>query len=45
MLNLALRPTESLTVFTQQVGRSLRLYSGKDHCVNIDLLIKIGYLD
>lgn len=32
------RPTESLTVFTQQIGRGLRLADGKDHCVIIDLI-------
>ncbi|MBO9128591.1 DEAD/DEAH box helicase family protein [Bacillus sp. 165] len=35
---LFVRPTESLTVFTQQVGRGLRLYDGKKHCVIIDLI-------
>ncbi len=35
---LFVRPTESLTVFTQQVGRGLRLYDGKDHCTIIDLI-------
>lgn len=35
---LFVRPTESLTVFTQQVGRGLRLYDNKDHCVIIDLI-------
>lgn len=32
------RPTESLTVFTQQIGRGLRLATGKSHCVFIDLI-------
>lgn len=32
------RPTESLTVFTQQIGRGLRLAEGKNHCVIIDLI-------
>ncbi|CRK83020.1 DEAD/DEAH box helicase family protein [Neobacillus massiliamazoniensis] len=32
------RPTESLTVFTQQIGRGLRLHPGKDTCVIIDLI-------
>ena len=32
------RPTESLTVFTQQIGRGLRLNTGKSHCVIIDLI-------
>lgn len=35
---LFVRPTESLTVFTQQVGRGLRLAEGKSHCVIIDLI-------
>lgn len=35
---LFVRPTESLTVFTQQVGRGLRLFDGKDNCVIIDLI-------
>ncbi|WP_084135341.1 DEAD/DEAH box helicase family protein [Mesobacillus selenatarsenatis] len=35
---LFVRPTESLTVFTQQVGRGLRLAPGKEHCVIIDLI-------
>lgn len=35
---LFVRPTESLTVFTQQIGRGLRLYETKDHCVIIDLI-------
>ncbi|WP_096439512.1 DEAD/DEAH box helicase family protein [Alteribacter populi] len=35
---LFVRPTESLTVFTQQVGRGLRLFDGKKHCVIIDLI-------
>jgi superfamily II DNA or RNA helicase/HKD family nuclease len=35
---LFVRPTESLTVFTQQVGRGLRLYNGKDYCTIIDLI-------
>ncbi|MCP1135778.1 DEAD/DEAH box helicase family protein [Paenibacillus polysaccharolyticus] len=35
---LFVRPTESLTVFTQQVGRGLRLSEGKSHCVIIDLI-------
>lgn len=32
------RPTESLTVFTQQIGRGLRIAAGKSHCVIIDLI-------
>lgn len=35
---LFVRPTESLTVYTQQIGRGLRLYDGKDNCVIIDLI-------
>ncbi|AXF57990.1 DEAD/DEAH box helicase family protein [Salicibibacter kimchii] len=35
---LFVRPTESLTVFTQQLGRGLRLSEGKEHCVVIDLI-------
>jgi len=35
---LFVRPTESLTIFTQQIGRGLRLHHGKDHCVIIDLI-------
>ncbi|PAQ16088.1 DNA helicase [Bacillaceae bacterium SAOS 7] len=32
------RPTQSLTVFTQQIGRGLRVADGKSHCVIIDLI-------
>jgi superfamily II DNA or RNA helicase/HKD family nuclease len=35
---LFVRPTESLTVFTQQVGRGLRLHPGKEFCTIIDLM-------
>ncbi|MEW9109530.1 MAG: DEAD/DEAH box helicase family protein [Cytobacillus gottheilii] len=35
---LFVRPTESLTVFTQQIGRGLRLHSGKSHCNIIDMI-------
>jgi superfamily II DNA or RNA helicase/HKD family nuclease len=49
---LFVRPTESLTVFTQQIGRGLRLHPGKDSCVIIDLIgnyrnadIKLGLFD
>ncbi|MBD2846627.1 DEAD/DEAH box helicase family protein [Paenibacillus sp. IB182496] len=35
---LFVRPTESLTVFTQQVGRGLRLSETKTHCAIIDLI-------
>ncbi|MHC0038806.1 DEAD/DEAH box helicase family protein [Pseudoneobacillus sp. C159] len=49
---LFVRPTESLTVFTQQIGRGLRIYPGKEYCVIIDLIgnyrnadIKLGLFD
>ncbi|KIQ93819.1 type I restriction enzyme EcoKI subunit R [Anoxybacillus thermarum] len=49
---LFVRPTESLTIFTQQVGRGLRLYPTKQYCVIIDLIgnyrnadIKIALFD
>lgn len=35
---LFVRPTESLTVFTQQIGRGLRLTNQKSHCSIIDLI-------
>src|SRR5690625_1015716 len=35
---LFVRPTESLVVFTQQIGRGLRQYAGKEKCVIIDLI-------
>lgn len=35
---LFLRPTESLTVFLQQLGRGLRLYEGKDCLTVLDLV-------
>ncbi|SDT09931.1 Superfamily II DNA or RNA helicase [Paenibacillaceae bacterium GAS479] len=35
---LFVRPTESLTVFTQQVGRGLRMSEQKSHCTIIDLI-------
>ena len=35
---LFIRPTESLTVYTQQIGRGLRLAEGKSHCVVIDFI-------
>ncbi|WP_026691891.1 DEAD/DEAH box helicase family protein [Peribacillus kribbensis] len=35
---LFVRPTESLTVFTQQIGRGLRLAEGKEYCIIIDLI-------
>lgn len=33
-----LRPTESLTVFLQQLGRGLRLYDGKDYLTVLDFI-------
>ena len=35
---LFLRPTESATVFIQQIGRGLRLHSGKDHLTVLDFV-------
>lgn len=35
---LFVRPTESLTVFTQQIGRGLRIHPEKNQCVVIDLI-------
>ncbi|MTD32019.1 DEAD/DEAH box helicase family protein [Planomicrobium sp. YIM 101495] len=35
---LFIRPTESLTVYTQQIGRGLRIAEGKTHCVIIDFI-------
>lgn len=35
---LFVRPTESLTIFTQQVGRGLRLFDGKNFCTIIDFI-------
>lgn len=35
---LFVHPTESLTIFIQQIGRGLRLHDGKEHCVVIDLI-------
>lgn len=35
---LFVRPTESLTVFTQQIGRGLRTHPGKARCTIIDLI-------
>ena len=34
---LFVRPTESLAIFTQQIGRGLRLAEGKTHCVDYRL--------
>ena len=33
-----LRPTESQRVFYQQLGRGLRKYVGKSHCIIIDFI-------
>ncbi|WP_431030504.1 DEAD/DEAH box helicase family protein [Lysinibacillus sp. LZ02] len=35
---LFVRPTESIAIFTQQIGRGLRLAEGKSHCVIIDCI-------
>ncbi len=35
---LLLRPTESATLFLQQLGRGLRLHEGKDTCVVLDFI-------
>jgi len=35
---LFLRPTESKRIFYQQLGRGLRKYVGKSHCVAIDFI-------
>ncbi|MGI2328125.1 DEAD/DEAH box helicase family protein [Planococcus sp. YIM B11945] len=35
---LFIRPTESLAVYTQQIGRGLRTAEGKLHCVIIDFI-------
>lgn len=35
---LFIRPTESIAIFTQQVGRGLRLADGKEKCVIIDFI-------
>lgn len=42
---LFVRPTESLVVFTQQIGRGLRKFSGKDKCVIIDLIGNYRHAD
>lgn len=39
------RPTESLVIFTQQIGRGLRKYAGKDACVIIDLIGNYRHAD
>lgn len=35
---LFVRPTESLTIFTQQLGRGLRHHPGKTHCTIVDVI-------
>ena len=35
---LFLRPTESARIFYQQLGRGLRRYVGKSHCIVVDLI-------
>lgn len=35
---LFVRPTESIAIFTQQIGRGLRVADGKSHCVIIDFI-------
>lgn len=35
---LLLRPTQSATVFQQQLGRGLRLFEGKDSCLVLDFV-------
>lgn len=42
---LFVRPTESLVVFTQQIGRGLRKLSGKNKCVIIDLIGNYRHAD
>ncbi len=42
---LFVRPTQSLTVFTQQIGRGLRIADGKSHCVIIDLIGNYRHAD
>lgn len=39
------RPTESLTIFTQQMGRGLRLYENKESCTVIDLIGNYRHAD
>lgn len=39
------RPTESITVFTQQIGRGLRTFAGKESCVIIDLIGNYRHAD
>ncbi len=35
---LLLRPTQSVTLFQQQIGRGLRLFEGKDSCLVLDFV-------
>ncbi|HLQ84480.1 MAG TPA: DEAD/DEAH box helicase family protein [Pseudogracilibacillus sp.] len=42
---LFVRPTESLIIFTQQIGRGLRLHDDKSHCVIIDLIGNYKHAD
>lgn len=42
---LFVRPTESLTIFTQQIGRGLRLHEQKEHCTVIDLIANYRNVD
>lgn len=35
---LLLRPTQSITLFQQQIGRGLRLYPGKESCLIMDFV-------
>lgn len=42
---LFVRPTESLVVFTQQIGRGLRKHPGKNKCVIIDLIGNYRHAD
>lgn len=42
---LFVRPTESLVVFTQQIGRGLRKVLGKEECVIIDLIGNYRHAD
>lgn len=39
---LFLRPTESLTIFLQQLGRGLRLYPGKDYLTVLDFVANVN---
>lgn len=42
---LFVRPTESLVIFTQQIGRGLRKHASKDSCVIIDLIGNYRHAD